>query len=373
MTDKRIYQIGLTMINGVGDILARNLLQAAGDAETVFAEKRQLLEKIPGIGSVLAAEIKRPGVLVQAEKELSFIEKNHISCFFYTDDNYPKRLRECPDAPVLFYFKGNADLDAARIISIVGTRNATDYGRELTETLIRDLSATFPDMLIVSGLAYGIDICAHRNALRNNLSTIGVLAHGLDRIYPSSHRNTAVEMLEKGGLLTDFPSETQPDKPNFLKRNRIVAGMADATVVIESAEHGGSLVTADIAFSYGRDVFSFPGRVNDLHSKGCNGLIRQNKAGLITSAADLVSALRWDVPVKGQIKAAVQAELFFTDNSSSVSSSPVVDLIRAHKEIHINQLAVLMNMPVQQLSALLFELEINGIVKTLPGSVYKLA
>lgn len=236
MTDKRIYQIGLTMINGVGDILARHLLQALGEAEAVFTEKQQLLGRIPGIGSNIAAEIKRPEILQRAEKELAFIEKNNISCYYLTDTDYPVRLRECPDTPILFYFKGNTDLDATRIISIVGTRNATEYGRELTESLIKDLAKVIPDLLVVSGLAYGIDICAHRNALYNRLPTVAVLAHGLDRIYPSCHRNTAVEMLESGGLLTDFPSGTEPDRPNFLRRNRIVAGISDCTIVVESAE-----------------------------------------------------------------------------------------------------------------------------------------
>ena len=219
MTDKLIYQIGLTMINGVGDILARHLLQTLDDAEAVFAEKQQLLGRIPGIGSHLAAEIKRPEILQRAEKELAFIEKNNISCYYLTDADYPARLRECPDAPILFYFKGNTNLDASRIISVVGTRNATEYGRGLTESLIKDLAEAIPNLLVVSGLAYGIDICAHRSALHNQLPTVAVLAHGLDRIYPSSHRNTAVEMLESGGLLTDFPSGTEPDRPNFLRRN----------------------------------------------------------------------------------------------------------------------------------------------------------
>ena len=334
MTDKRIYQIGLTMINGVGDILARHLLQALGEAEAVFTEKQQLLGRIPGI----AAEIKRPEILQRAEKELAFIEKNNISCYYLTDTDYPVRLRECPDAPILFYFKGNTNLDATRIISIVGTRNATEYGRELTESLIKDLAKVIPDLLVVSGLAYGIDICAHRNALYNRLPTVAVLAHGLDRIYPSCHRNTAVEMLESGGLLTDFPSGTEPDRPNFLRRNRIVAGISDCTIVVESAEKGGSLVTADIAFSYGRDVYSFPGRVGDSHSKGCNNLIRQNKAGLITSADDLLSALCWDI---------------------QAGATPV--------------LASVLEIPVHQLSMLLFELEINGKVKALPGNLYKLS
>lgn len=367
MTDKQIYQIGLTMINGVGDILARHLLQTLGDAEAVFAEKRQLLEKIPGIGSVLAAGIKNPDVLLRAEKELAFIEKNHITPYFLTDQSYPSRLKECPDAPILFYFKGKTDLNARHIISIVGTRNATEYGRQLTETLLKDLAVSFPDLLIVSGLAYGIDISAHRNALKNGLPTVAVLAHGLDRIYPSPHRSTAVEMLEKGGLLTDFPSGTEPDKPNFIKRNRIVAGMADTTLVIESAEKGGSLITADIAFSYSRDVFSFPGRTNDPHSKGCNSLIRQNKAGLITSAADLISALGWDTPPATK-KPAVQTELLFPENDQN---GHIIAIIREKKEIDINQLSIAANLPVYQLSTILFELEMDGRVKALPGNIYK--
>lgn len=369
MTDKQIYQIGLTMINGVGDILARQLLQALGDAEVVFTEKKQNLEKIPGIGSLTAAEIKRPEVLLQAERELAFIEKNQITCYYLADETYPKRLKECPDAPILFYYKGTADLDAARIISIVGTRHATEYGRAVTEELVQTLSLSFPDLLIVSGLAYGIDVCAHRSALRNGLPTVGVLAHGLDRIYPPAHRSTAVEMLQRGGgLLSDFPSGTEPDKPNFVKRNRIVAGLADATIVIESAEKGGSLITADIAFSYGRDVYAFPGRVSDLHSKGCNALIRQNKAGLITSATDLISALCWDVEKKAA-PVPVQAELFF---EASDRTEAILALLREKGEMHIDRLALLLNQPVWELFPLLFELEMNGRIRTLPGNIYKI-
>lgn len=367
MTDKQIYQLALTMITGVGATLGRHLLQTVGEAEAVFAEKKQFLEKIPGIGSVTAAEIKRPEVLERAHKEAAFIEKNRIAFYFLEDKAYPSRLKECPDAPLLFYFKGNADLNASRIISVVGTRNATDYGRDLTESLIRDLAACFPDLLIVSGLAYGIDICAHRNALLHRLPTVGVLAHGLDRIYPPAHRNTALEMIEKGGLLTEFPSQTQPDRPNFIRRNRIVAGLADATVVIESAERGGSLITADIAFSYGRDVLSFPGRVTDPHSIGCNQLIRQNKAALITSAADLISLMRWDILPETH-KEPVQTELFFPENEQN---DQLIDAIRTHKEIHLNQLARITGLPVHKLSSLLFELEMNGKIKALPGNIYK--
>lgn len=368
MTDKQIYQIGLTMINGVGDILARQLLQTLGDAEAVFAEKKHLLERIPGIGSVLAAEIKSPDVLLRAEKEVAFIEKNQITCYFLTDETYPSRLRECPDAPVLFYFKGNADLNATHMLSIVGTRHATEYGREQVDVLIKELAASFPDLLIVSGLAYGIDICAHRNALKNKLPTVAVLAHGLDRIYPPAHRGTAVELLEQGGLLTDFPSGTEPDKPNFIKRNRIVAGLPEAVVVIESAEKGGSLITADIAFSYDRDIYCFPGRVTDTHSRGCNNLIRQNKAGMITSATDLVAALGWDAVTKPVCQKVVQTELLFPEDDRHAQ---LIAIISGRAEIHINELSVETGIPVQQLTTALFELEMNGLVKSLPGNRYR--
>ncbi len=356
------------MINGVGDILARHLLEVLGDAEAVFTEKSRALAKVPGVGDSIIAEIKRADVLLRAERELAFARKNDISIYFLGDANYPRRLLECPDAPVLFYFKGHADLDAARVISVVGTRRASVYGQELTERLLRDLSAIFPDLLIVSGLAYGIDICAHRNALRFQLPTVGVLAHGLDRIYPSAHRSTAVEMLERGGLLTDFPSGTNPDRPNFIRRNRIVAGIADATIVVESAEKGGSLITADIAFSYGRDVYTFPGRVTDVNSRGCNNLIRQNKGGLISCADDLISAMRWDV-ARDVKDLPIQAQLLFPENTEN---ERILSFLRERKESHINELSVALGLPVHQLSSILFEMELDGKIKSMPGSIYKL-
>lgn len=354
------------MIKGVGDGLARQLLQSLGDEEAVFTQKKHVLETIPGIGSTLAAEIRRPEVLQAAEAELRFVEDNKITACFISDPDYPSRLKECDDAPVLFYYKGTANLNAPKILSIVGTRRITDYGRQQTEALIEGLSREYPDLLIVSGLAYGVDICAHRNALKYHLPTVGVLAHGLDRIYPPMHRATAVEMLQCGGLLTDFPSGTDPDRPNFVKRNRIVAGLADATVVVESAEKGGSLITADIAFSYGREVYTFPGRVTDEHSKGCNALIRQNKAGLITCADDLITALGWDLLTYRQPK---QTELCF---DLTEDETRIVDCLRKEKEQQINELALLLSLPVHQLSPLLFELEMKGVVKNLPGGRYRL-
>lgn len=357
------------MTHGIGNILSRQLLQYFGSAETVFHEKRQLLEKVPGIGQGLSSEIKKSEALKRAEQELSFIEKNNISVFFFGEESYPARLKECPDAPLLFYFKGNANLNANKIISIVGTRQATPYGRESTQQLISDLAESYPELLIISGLAYGIDICAHRCALQENLPTVGILAHGLDRIYPSAHRNTAIEMLKNGGLLSDFPSMTDPDRPNFLKRNRLIAGLADATIVIESAAKGGSLVTADIAFSYGRDVFTFPGRTTDIHSKGCNELIRQNKAGLITSAEELVSALCWDK----QYKREQQTELCFTTTDTGTDGSPVMQLLAHQEAMSINEMAQALQIPVNELSVKLFELEMEGKIELLPGNRCKKA
>ncbi|MDR2681107.1 MAG: DNA-processing protein DprA [Tannerella sp.] len=367
VSGESLYLVGLTVLKGVGDVLARHLLQYFGSAEEIFKAKRQSLEKVPGIGGYTAEQIEtaRAEALKRAEKELVFVDKNKISLYACTDDNYPERLRECQDAPVVFYYKGTADVNAAKIISVVGTRRITGYGREWTEALMTDLAGMFPDIVIVSGLAYGVDVCAHRNALKNNLHTIGVLAHGLDRIYPAAHRNTAVEMLDRGGLLTEFMSGTNPDRENFLRRNRLIAGLSDATIVVESAEKGGSLVTADIAFSYGRDVYACPGRVKDEYSAGCNRLIQMNKAGLIGSARDLVMSLCWDVDAN---VASRQYALPFTEKPDH----PVIRLLTDKGEFHINQLALEMNLPVHELMPVLFELELGGHIKALPGGVYKL-
>ena len=364
MTDKLFYQIGLTMINGIGGIHARQLLAAFGDAECIFKEKRQALERVSGIGTLLATEVKRPEVLQRAEKEIAFIEKAHIQPLFIDDENYPARLRECPDAPLLFYYKGAADLNARHTLSIVGTRHATHYGLEAVERLVEGIAQQYPDTLIISGLAYGIDVKAHRSALQQHLPTVGILAHGLDRIYPAAHRKTAISMLENGGLLTDFPSGTEPDRPNFLKRNRIIAGLSEATIVVESAKKGGSLVTAEIAASYNREVYSFPGRYNDIYSAGCNELIRNHKADLITSAEDLIEALQWQSDAAPAPK---QAELHFDD---SPEIQHVMTLLQENGKLHINQLSKATEMPVQQLSMLLFDLEMNGRITAFPGNMY---
>lgn len=362
-----IHQLALTMINGVGSITARQLLESLGSAEAVFSENPRLLERIPGIGETTASAIKDSDALLKAEQELKFIEKNNIKCIFIEDKDYPKRLKECNDAPLVLYYKGNADLNAKHIISIVGTRKISDYGRNLTENLIQGISEKFPDTLIISGLAYGVDVCAHRNALKCGLPTVGVLAHGLDRIYPAVHRQTAIEMLDKGGLLTDFPSDTNPDRANFLKRNRIVAGISEATIVVESADKGGSLVTADLAVSYSRDVYTFPGRTTDYNSKGCNNLIRKNKAGLITSAEDLIESLGWETTFK-QKETSLQTCFDF---GLTEEQEAVLKVLCNEGEMHINSLSISLSMPVHKISSILFELEMNGKVRALPGNVYK--
>ena len=366
-SDERLYLVGLTILKGVGDVLSRHLLKYFGSAEEVFKAKRILLEKVPGIGVYTAEQIDlaRTEALHRAEREIVFVDKNKIRLYAITDDDYPRRLKECQDAPVVFYYKGAADLNAAKIISIVGTRRVTDYGRKCTEELVRDMSSMFPELLVVSGLAYGVDVCAHRSAMKNNIPTVGVLAHGLDRIYPAAHRNTAAEMIKSGGLLTDFKSETNPDRENFLQRNRLIAGLADATIVVESAERGGSLVTADIAFSYGRDVYAFPGRITDSCSLGCNRLIQMNKAGLVSSAKDLVMSLCWDSDAKSLNK---QPLLPFPEKPDH----PVIRLLEEKGEFHVNQLAIEMNLPIHKLTPTLFELELEGHIRALPGGLYKL-
>ncbi|MDR2389543.1 MAG: DNA-processing protein DprA [Tannerellaceae bacterium] len=370
MQNQLFYQIALTMITGVGNVLGRQLLQAVGDAEAVFREKTQVLEKIPGIGQGLIAEIKHPKVLEQAEKELAFIEKSKITTYFISSKDYPSRLRECQDAPLLVYFKGQCDLNTLRIVSVVGTRKITEYGKDVCEGLIAGLAENLPGLLVVSGLAYGADITAHRSALKYQLPTLAVLAHGMDRIYPPIHRTTAIEMLENGGLLTEFSSGNRPEKPNFVRRNRIIAGLSDATIVIESADRGGSLITANIASSYSRDVFAIPGRINDTCSQGCNRLIRDNKAGLVSCAADVISAMLWDVPVTSKDHVpVVQTESFF---AGSEENEQILAILREKKEIDINQLSIEMDMPVHKLSGLLFELELAGPIKKAPGNVYKM-
>ncbi len=365
MNESLKYKIALTLIPNIGDILAKRLVAYCGSVEAVFKEKKSLLEKIPGIGTFYADAVINHNASERAEEEMIFIEKNNITPLFYLDKNYPKRLTHCEDNPVMLYYKGNADLNAEKIISIVGTREATDYGKKMCETLVSDLVEH--NILVVSGLAYGIDICAHKASLDNGLKTVGVFAHGLDKIYPAIHKSVADKMLENGGWLTDFTSNTKPDRENFPRRNRIVAGIADATIVVESKKDGGSLITADIAFGYNRDVFAFPGRAGDATSEGCNNLIKQNKAALIQSANDLVYAMGWE-QTKTKTKN-VQKKLFIELNNDE---EIIVNILKEKETVNIDDLCFIAKMPMSKTSSLLLTLEFSGIIKSLPGKMYRL-
>lgn len=365
-----ICSIALTLIPGIGHIWAKKLVDGmGGSAADVFRFRKELPGRLPGVHSRVVEALDCRQAMVRAEQEYAFAEKNRIQCLTLAGEQYPSRLRECDDAPVVLFFKGNADLNTLHIINMVGTRNATEYGKQLCATFLRDLKALCPDVLVVSGLAYGIDIHSHRAALANELSTVGVLAHGLDRIYPSVHRKTAIDMLQHGGLLTEFLSGTNPDKHNFISRNRIVAGMADATIVVESAAKGGSLITADIADSYHRDCFAFPGRSTDEYSTGCNQLIRDNKATLLLSAEDFVKAMSWEIDSRFQKGENVQRSLF---PELSDEEQLIVSILDKQGNLQINSLVVEADIPVHKMNAILFELEMKGVVRVLAGGMYQL-
>lgn len=360
------YQIGLTLLDGVGDILAKNLVAYCGSAEQVFKTSKVQLEKIPGIGSYTSNAIfKSKEVLERAEQELKFIHDNHIQALFFTDKNFPQRLKNCSDSPVMLYYKGNADLNVEKIVAVVGTRTPSVYGKEMTEKLISDLADS--GCLVVSGLAYGIDITAHKSSLDNGLSTVGVLAHGLDRVYPSVHSNYAKKMVEQGGLLTEFISNTNPDKENFPKRNRIVAGMCDALVVVESKRGGGSLITSTIANSYNKDVFAFPGKAGEMLSEGCNGLIKSNRASLMESAADLMYIMNWNQPEKK--KTTNQIPLLL---KLSPEEQTIVNAFDNKHQLHVDEICYATNFPISKTSGHLLQLEFSNVIKSLPGKIYQL-
>ena len=369
MKDEQIYTLALTRIPGLGLIGACNLVRTLGSASAIFQHRKELKELIPEVSDKLIKALDCSEAFQRAEQELEFAEKNQIQCLTLDNPSYPSRLRECEDAPLALFYRGNSPLNTQRVISIVGTRHATKYGEDLCASFMQDLTDLCPDTLIVSGLAYGIDIHAHRNALKHKLPTVGVLAHGLDRIYPSAHRKTAIEMMDHGGLLTEFMSGTNPDRQNFVRRNRIVAGMSDATIVVESAAKGGALITAELAESYHRDCFAFPGRATDIYSAGCNGLIRNNRASLILSAEDFVQAMGWNATHR-KPKEAIQRELFLDLNEEE---KKIVDILQQSTEgIQINTLVVKADIPIHRISPLLFELEMKGVIKALAGGIYKL-
>lgn len=367
-TDERVCAIALTLCPGVGSVGAKRLITALGSARAVFERRRELPRLVPHVSAQLVQALADDTLWRRAETEMEFVEKNRVTCLTLTQADYPVRLLDCADAPAVLFYKGQARLSASRVVSVVGTRRPGSYGVDFCQRFVADLSALVPDVLVVSGLAYGIDICAHRAALARQVATVAVLAHGLDRIYPAAHRQTAVDMLERGGLLTEYLSGTTPDAFHFVSRNRIVAGLSDAVLVVESAEKGGSMITLELADSYHRDCFAVPGRVNDALSMGCNQLIRDRKAELITCAEDLVRSMGW-LPENREKPVEAQGDLFplLSDDEQRLAS-----LLRREGDLQVNTLVGLSGLPYSKVSALLFRLELKGLVRSLAGGRYHL-
>lgn len=360
-----LHRVALTYVKNIGPTLAKSLVSYFGDAQSIFKAPPGKLLKVPGIGEKTISQLDFDIALKKAENELKFIERNGIEVIFYTDGRYPKRLKACNDSPVLLYAKGNIDFGAQYVVSVVGTRNATEYGKHLCRLLIEELQQH--NVLVVSGLALGIDVAIHKECLKQNVPTIGVVGHGLDRLYPSQNKATAEKMLENGGLLSEYPSGTIPDRENFPQRNRIVAGIADATIVVEAGIKGGALITAEIANSYNRDVFAFPGRIGDDYSEGCNFLIRNNKAQLLTCAADLAFSLGWE---KGEnAKAAI--EQFVLPLDLLPDESLILNFIKQNNgPLAIDDLSLKTNMPTSKLAMNLLNMEMQGYIRSLPGKTY---
>ena len=362
------YTIALSRLSGINSQTARLLYQTLGSGKEVYEQRNNIADVLPEATPQLRAALQTwDEVLRRAAAEMEFIDKGNIKALTLNDADYPQRLRQCPDAPIVLYYKGNASLNQQYVVDIVGTRHCTQYGTDIVNRFIADLRQQCPQVLIVSGLAYGIDICAHRAALQQGFQTIGVLAHGLDQIYPPRHRDTAVRMVENGGLLTEYMSQTEALPNNFRQRNRIVAGVSDATVLVESAYKGGGLITCRIAQDYGRDVFAFPGNVGQLYSEGCNKMIRNNTAALITCAEDFMEAMGWQMLVNKP--ATVERQLF---PDLTAEEQLVVDLLQQNNDLQLNHISVRTNISIGQLTALLFSLEMKGIVRPLAGGTYHL-
>ena len=366
---EQVALLALSKVQATQLAVIHSLIEEVGSAKELIENAGNIKDVVPEAGPRLCELLNDESLIVNAEKEIEFIEKNNIRLICKGDKDYPYRLAECNDAPLVLHGMGNADLNAKHIVSIVGTRHASEYGKSVCENFVADLAKFVPGTLIVSGLAYGIDVCAHRAALKAGLPTVGVLAHGLDRIYPTAHRSTAKSMIENGGLLTEFMSGTNPFPQNFVQRNRIVAGMADATVVIESASKGGSLITASLATGYDRDCFAFPGRINDQYSQGCNELVSRNRAALITSAYDFVEAMNWEMTTKKKSAEDLQTELF---PDMSPEETAVMTALRENSDgLQVNQMVVQLNTPINKLLPLLFEMEMKGYIKAVAGGCYR--
>ena len=357
------YIIGLLQLPGIGDATARKLIQHYGSAEQVFEDLPNDESPDKWSTKVIDAIYSGPNWL-EVERELAFMDKHDVQGITINDELYPRRLKFCSDAPPLLYVRGNVDLNHPKILAVVGTRRATPQGKEIAKKIISELASQ--DVLIISGLAFGIDIVAHQSALNSNLPTIGVMAHGLDRIYPSEHRGIAFEMEHNGAVITEFKSGTKPDRENFPKRNRIVAGMADAVLVVESQRRGGSMITADLGFGYGRDVFAIPGRPGDKQSEGCNFLIRQSKAALVESATDIKYLMNWVEKPKPK---EIQKQLFV---QLSPEEEKIIEVLKQPQKLPLDQLCLTAGITVSQASVPLLTLELNGLIRTLPGKVIEL-
>jgi DNA processing protein len=362
--DELYYTLALQKIDGVGAVVAKKLLNHCGSAQAIFESKSSQLSGIDGIGNVLLKNLKDKSVFEKAESELKFIEKNNIKISYFQDENYPDRLKHCIDSPLLLFSSGNIDLTNRRVISIVGTRQITSYGTEFCKKLIEDLAPLNP--IIVSGFAYGVDIVAHQSAMDHNLQTIGVVAHGLNQIYPKVHKKYVAKVEQNGGFMTEFWSDSEPLRENFVSRNRIVAGMAEATIVIESAEKGGSLITANLANDYNRDVFAVPGRVSDKYSQGCNNLIKTQRAHLLSSAADILYILNWEI-ASDKTKT-IQKQLFVT---LEPEEQKIYDyLLKNGKEL-MDIIAIDCDMPIFKISGMLLTMELKGVIRPLPGKLFE--
>lgn len=364
-----IYKIGIGLIPKIGSISAKKLIAYCGSAQKVFKLSKKELMGVPGIGKILADEIVKQKVLPIAEREIKFIQKYNVKTYYFTDPEYPNRLKHCEDGPIILFVKSNININfnADKILSVVGTRKATDYGKNICEEIIGDLAKMGHSPIIISGLAYGIDITAHRAALKNGLQTIAVLGHGFSTIYPSAHKNTAKDIVNSGALVTDFESEAIFDRKNFLQRNRIIAGLSDATMVVESAPEGGAMITADIANSYNREVFAVPGNVWNNYSKGCNLLIKQNKAALIENATDIEYMLGWKIN-----DGTKQKQLIINFDSFTSDEQKIINLLKEKGEESIDVIALITGIPVSKVLSSLLNLEFSGIIISKPGKVFAL-
>jgi len=371
INDSRAFKIAITLLPGIGDINAKRLIAYCGGLESVFKENKKNIAKIPGISDVLANKIIKTihsnDLWKRVEEELNFCDTYQIQVLSYLDENYPYRLKHCEDAPVTIFTLGNIPFNTSQVLSVVGTRRATHYGKAFCDKIMQDLKNNNLNVLIVSGLAYGIDIAAHKAAIDNGLPTVAVVAHGLDQIYPADHKKYASKILDNGGLISEFLSKTPPDKGNFVKRNRIIAGMSDATLVVESKRDGGAMITAEIAFSYNRDVLALPGKISDTYSEGPNFLIKSNKAALVESAEDICKVLGWTFKAKND---KIDIPLVFEINEDE---KKIIDILKDKGDATIDLIALAANLPVSKVSVLLLNMEFNGIIRSLPGKVYTLA